>query len=158
MKRLVLSIGIVVGLGFATGRAVAQDHAAATTLKECGACHMAFPPQLLPARSWKKIMTGLSDHFGENADLAEPARAEITAYLVAHAADAPGTANGRLFLRGVDPSAVPLRITQMPFWKAAHSEVPAREFKSAQVKSAANCLACHRSGGGGEGREGGENE
>jgi cytochrome c551/c552 len=153
MKRLVISIGIVVGLCAATGQAIAQDHAAATTLKECGACHMAFPPQLLPARSWKKIMSGLSDHFGENADLAEPTRAEITAYLVAHAADAPGTANGYLFLRGVDAGAVPLRITQLPFWKAVHSEIPAREFKSAQVKSAANCLACHRSGGRGESGE-----
>ncbi len=163
MKRLVLSIGIVsigivTGLGAATGQAIAQDHAAATTLKECGACHMAFPPQLLPARSWKKIMSGLSDHFGENADLAEPTRAEITAYLVAHAADASGTPNGDLFLRGVDAGAVPLRITQLPFWKAVHSEVPAREFKSAEVKSAANCLACHRGGGEGESGEGGENE
>ena len=158
MKRLVLSIGIVVGLGPAAGQAIAQDHAAATTLKECGACHMAFPPQLLPARSWQKIMSGLADHFGENADLADPTRAEITGYLVAHAADAPGTANGWFFLRGVDASAVPLRITQLPFWKAAHSEIPAAEFKSVKVKSAANCLACHRSGGQGESGESGESE
>ncbi len=158
MKRLVLSIGIALGLGAAAGQAIAQDHAGATTLKECGACHMAFPPQLLPARSWKKIMSGLSDHFGENADLPEPTRAEIAAYLVAHAADAPGTVNGPLFLRGVDPGAVPLRITELPFWKAVHSEIPASEFKSAQVKSAANCLACHRGGGEGESGEGGENE
>jgi hypothetical protein len=154
MKRLVLSIGIVLGLGPVTGLAIAQDHAAATTQKECGACHMAFPPQLLPARSWEKIMSGLSEHFGENADLPEPTRAEIAAYLVAHAADAPGTANGRLFLRGVDPGAVPLRITELPFWKAVHSEVPAAEFKSVKVKSAANCLACHRNSGEGESGEG----
>lgn len=154
MKRLVLSIGIVVlGLGPAAGQVIAQDHAAAATLKECSACHMAFPPQMLPARSWEKIMSGLSDHFGENADLAEPTRAEIAAYLVAHAADAPGTANGRVFLRGVDPRAVPLRITELPFWKAVHNEVPAWEFKSTEVGSAANCLACHRSGGQGESRE-----
>jgi cytochrome c551/c552 len=158
MKRLVSSIGIVVGLCAAAGQAIAQDHAAATTLKECGACHMAFPPQLLPARSWQKIMSGLADHFGENADLAEPTRAEIAAYLVAHAADAPGIANGWVFLRGVDPSAVPLRITQLPFWKTAHSEIPASEFKSVKVKSAANCLACHRSGGQGESGESGESE
>ena len=161
MKPLVLSIGIALGLGAAVGQAMAQDQAAATTVKECGACHMAFPPQLLPARSWKKIMSGLSDHFGEDAELADATRAEITGYLVAHAADAPGTADSSLLMRGVDPSAVPLRITQMPFWKAAHSEVPASEFRNAQVKSAANCLACHRGGGegeSGEGREGGENE
>jgi cytochrome c551/c552 len=158
MKRLVLSIGIVVGLGPAAGQALAQDHAAATTQKECGACHMAFPPEFLPARSWKKIMSSLADHFGENAELADATRAEIAGFLVAHAADAPGTANGWAFLRGVDAGAVPLRITQLPFWKAAHNEVPAREFKSVKVKSAANCLACHRSGGQGESGEGSENE
>ena len=147
MKHLVSSIVVVVGLGPAVGQAIAQDHAVATTVEECGACHMAFPPQLLPARSWQKIMSGLADHFGENAELAEPARAEITAFLVAHAADAPGTENGRLLLRGVDASAVPLRITELPFWQAAHREIPAREFTSVKVKSAANCLACHRGGG-----------
>jgi hypothetical protein len=43
-------------------------------LKECGVCHIAYPPQMLPARSWKKIMAGLADHFGENATLPEAAR------------------------------------------------------------------------------------
>ena len=38
------------------------EHAA--TLKECGACHLAFPPQMLPARSWKKLMGDLANHFG----------------------------------------------------------------------------------------------
>ena len=37
------------------------------TLQECGECHMAFQPALLPAESWRRIMTGLSDHFGEDA-------------------------------------------------------------------------------------------
>ena len=35
--------------------------------EECGSCHMAYPPGLLPGRSWEKLMTGLADHFGENA-------------------------------------------------------------------------------------------
>ena len=44
----------------------------ATVAKECGACHMVFPPQLLPARSWQKLMADLSSHFGEDASLADP--------------------------------------------------------------------------------------
>ncbi len=32
------------------------------TLKECGECHLAFPPQMLPARSWDKLMGDLASH------------------------------------------------------------------------------------------------
>jgi hypothetical protein len=37
--------------------------------KGCGSCHMAFPPQMLPARSWTAIMDGLDKHLGENVVL-----------------------------------------------------------------------------------------
>ena len=37
--------------------------------EECGSCHMAYPPGLLPARSWTKVMSGLDNHFGDNAEL-----------------------------------------------------------------------------------------
>ena len=53
---------------------------------ECGACHMAFPAGMLPAASWQKIMAGLSDHFGEDASLADATRREIADWLVTHAA------------------------------------------------------------------------
>ena len=124
------------------------DHAA--TLNECAACHMAYPPQMLPARSWQKIMGNLADHFGEDASLAEPVRADILAYLTAHAADAPGTAQGRPYLRGLDASAVPLRITETPFWQRAHDEVSRSSFTSPSVKSPANCVACHHTATKGE--------
>jgi cytochrome c551/c552 len=124
------------------------DHAA--TLKECAACHMAYPPQMLPARSWQKIMGNLADHFGEDATLAEPVRADILAYLTAHAADAPGTAQGPRFLRGLGVDAAPLRITETPFWKRAHDEVAAGDFAAPGVKSPANCVACHHTATKGE--------
>jgi cytochrome c551/c552 len=124
------------------------DHAA--TLSECAACHMAYPPQMLPARSWQKIIDNLADHFGEDASLAEPVRTDILAYLTAHAADAPGTAQGPRFLRGLGADATPLRITQMPFWTRAHDEVSAGEFAAPAVKSPANCVACHRTAAKGE--------
>jgi cytochrome c551/c552 len=124
------------------------DHAA--TLKECAACHMAYPPQMLPTRSWQKIMGGLADHFGEDASLAEPVRADILSYLTAHAADAPGSAQGPRYLRGLGADATPLRITQMPFWTRAHNEVSASAFAAPAVKSPANCAACHRTAAKGE--------
>src|SRR4051812_22331997 len=58
--------------------------------KECGACHMAFQPELLPARSWTALMAGLDNHFGENASLDAATSQAILAYLQAHAADVGG--------------------------------------------------------------------
>jgi hypothetical protein len=110
---------------------------------ECGACHLVFPPQFLPARSWQALMADLGDHFGEDASLPEPVRSEITNYLVAHAADAPGTREGRRFLRGLDTASIPLRISLTPWWQRAHDEIRPAAFTSAKVKSPANCAACH---------------
>src|SRR5258707_12423348 len=45
------------------------DHAA--TIKECGACHLVFPPQMLPTRSWQKLMGDLKAHFGQDASIAD---------------------------------------------------------------------------------------
>ena len=98
-----------------------------TVAKECGACHMVFPPQLLPARSWQKLMADLSSHFGEDATLADPARQTITSYLVAHAADGPQTRDGKRFLRGLSAADTPQRISATPFWQRAHDEVSAAQ-------------------------------
>ena len=35
-----------------------------TVLIECSDCHLAYQPQMLPQRSWLKLMDGLADHFG----------------------------------------------------------------------------------------------
>jgi len=110
------------------------------TKTECSACHMAFQPQFLPARSWQALMSDLTNHFGENAQLDQATAADITAYLVANAADANGKSR---ILRGVKDSETPLRITDMPWWIRAHSEeVSPASFNRAGSK--ANCVACHR--------------
>ena len=51
--------------------------------KECGSCHMVFPPQFLPQRSWQKLVETLSDHFGENASLGEAEQKAVLDYLLA---------------------------------------------------------------------------
>jgi len=107
---------------------------------ECGACHIPFPPAMLPARSWTALMNGLAVHFGENAGLDADTVQTLRTYLEANAADAGG--RGRRILRGLKPDMTPLRITQMPFWIAIHGgEVSTSAFKRAKSKS--NCAACH---------------
>lgn len=113
-----------------------------TVKKECGACHLAFQPQMLPKRSWEKIMMGLSDHFGEDASLDKATVQEVKEYLTENAADS-GWWSGK-FLRGIKDDMTPLRITEMPYWVREHNkEVPNWAWRDAKVKTKANCVACH---------------
>ncbi|TCO69384.1 cytochrome b/b6 domain-containing protein [Rhodovulum euryhalinum] len=108
---------------------------------ECGACHMAYHPSLLPARSWKQLMAGLDDHFGENAWVDAGDAAEIEAWLTAHSAETVDTAPARIFAR-TDPEA-PATLTEAPAWKRLHGDLPDALFDRAPIFSRANCAACH---------------
>jgi len=111
-------------------------------MQECGACHMAFSPQMLPAKSWEKIMEGLGSHFGEDATLDRDSVIHIRESLMANAADS-GVISGR-FMRGLSKTDAPLRITETPYWIRSHGEVSQQTWISSRVKSKANCVACHR--------------
>jgi mono/diheme cytochrome c family protein len=100
---------------------------------ECGGCHMAFPAGLLPAASWKKVMSGLDKHFDTDASLSPQDTKEITDYLVKYASNRWTSA------------AAPLRISDSEWFKAKHSasEIAPSVWKRESVKSPANCMACH---------------
>lgn len=53
---------------------------------ECGACHLANPPGMLPVASWVRLLDGLADHFGENAELDPETRASLLSWLGKNAA------------------------------------------------------------------------
>ena len=36
-------------------------------VQECASCHVAYPPGMLPAASWARLMSGLGQHFGTDA-------------------------------------------------------------------------------------------
>ncbi|MCK0505587.1 diheme cytochrome c [Aromatoleum anaerobium] len=113
------------------------------TVDECGSCHMAFPPAMLPAASWRRMMVELDDHFGDNASLDPQTAAHVTRYLVDNAADAGGRRYGRKLMKGVPAGASPQRITELPKWVREHDEVSRSEWQHKDVGSKANCLACH---------------
>ena len=52
-----------------------------TWIEECGSCHLAYPPSLLTADNWRRMMGGLDRHFGSNASLDAASAAKITAFL-----------------------------------------------------------------------------
>lgn len=110
---------------------------------ECAACHLAYPAGTLPRRSWSALMLTLDDHFGENAELLPDDSLEITQYLLANAADGPGQGYNR-FLRGLAPEATPLRVTETPFFKRQHREIPDRRVTgNPEVGGFSQCQACH---------------
>ena len=107
--------------------------------EECGSCHMAYPTTLLPGRSWSKIMAGLEDHFGENAELDVQTRQKIDDYLVLKSS----RVSYRKLFRNLGDAA-PLRITELPYFVQEHNEIPARFVTgNEQVKSLSRCNACH---------------
>ena len=66
------ALALAAGLWCGAGGAQAIDLTPidnAATQKECSACHIAFPPQMLPMRSWQSLLGHLSSHFGEDASL-----------------------------------------------------------------------------------------
>lgn len=112
-----------------------------TYLSECGDCHHAYHPSLLPAASWQKMMAGLEDHFGEDASLDAQAVSSITGWLNSFSAKHWDTeaANN---LRQIS-SQEPLRITASPYWLRRHQNIGAATFNSKAVNSKGNCIACH---------------
>lgn len=113
-------------------------------IKECGSCHMPYPPGALPARSWEKLMAKLSDHFGENAEMPEPDRKVITDFLTANAAEHSSGHYAQRFLKSLKANETPLRITEVPFFVREHREVPKRVFTAhPELKSLSKCEGCH---------------
>jgi hypothetical protein len=111
--------------------------------EECGSCHLAFAPSMLPASSWKRMMGELDKHFGDNASVDAATAERITRYLVANAGDTAGQRYSGKLLKGVNPGSAPQRITELPKWVSEHRKVPDWEWRHKEVRSKANCAACH---------------
>ena len=112
--------------------------------EECGSCHLAYPPGLLPARSWDKVMLELESHFGDNAELDIETHQLITRYLLTNSADKSDYRRSKKFSRSINFNDAPVRISETPYFKHEHDEIPAR-FVTAnpKVNSFSQCDACH---------------
>lgn len=123
-------------------------------LSECGECHMAYAPGLLPARSWRAIMNGLDDHFGDNAELDADMHSQLLDYLTQHSADHADSPRSRKIARQLAADDAPLRISELPFFRHEHDEVrPDLVRDNPEVGSFSHCGACHRRADNGSFRE-----
>jgi hypothetical protein len=120
----------------------------ASYTEECGACHMAYQPGLLPADAWRRIMQpdALAAHYGDDASLEPALRQDLTAYLTGHGAEQARSSRSRAFAVGkADVNGLP-RITATRYFRNEHHEIPARMVAdNAEVGGFSNCNACHTS-------------
>lgn len=132
------------GLAWAEARAILPMPDGTLYVSECGSCHTAYAPGFLPARSWRQLMDGLGRHFGDDASLSAAERALILAQLEALATDTPN-ADPEIAARNraIPAQAVPLRITETPFFRFMHDEVPGSIWQRPKISRKANCGACH---------------
>lgn len=113
-------------------------------LQECGSCHFPYQPGLLPARSWNKLMGGLENHFGENAELPAGDAKALTDYLVRNAADHANFKRSRKIMNALPPGDTPLRVSDTPYFIDKHGQL-SREMvqDNPEVVSISRCGVCH---------------
>jgi hypothetical protein len=147
MSRLWLAASAVIAMVAAAVAAADDDRfppiSNEAVRSECGECHIAYPPQMLPQRSWRKLFDGLPDHFDEQLSLDDATKEQVLRYLLDHAADASRAKQARKFLRGLDSGDTPIRITETPRWKREHHELPKRVWSDPRVASRGDCAVCH---------------
>ena len=114
---------------------IAAPRLAAYT-QECAACHLAYPPGLLPAASWQRLMTHLPKHFGVDASLDPATQKSLAAWLAA---------NGGSYKKVAREAAPPPqdRISQSVWFIREHREISSAVWKRPAVGSEARCAACH---------------
>jgi hypothetical protein len=102
-------------------------------VRDCGDCHVAYPPGLLPAASWARLMADLGDHYGSDASLEPPIAREIARWLQAHA----GT------YRRVSAAPPQDRITRSAWFERKHRGIDPAVWTLPSVVGPSNCAACH---------------
>jgi hypothetical protein len=101
--------------------------------QECASCHTAYPPGMLPARSWQRIMNTLDKHYGSDATLDAATCGRSTA----GCRPTPAAANTRAKSRRRTASRV------RPGSSASTARSMPAVWQLTSVKTPANCGACH---------------
>jgi hypothetical protein len=108
----------------------------------CGGCHFAYQPELLPSASWKKILDGVDDHFRESIDLDQQTKSVILDYLDRNSAEHSTANRAGKIMRSLHGQA-PTRITEIPYIREKHRELSPKVFEREAIGSLSNCIACH---------------
>jgi hypothetical protein len=138
-------VGLAIGLLGVTAQAQVSVPIPAFTpyTQQCNVCHFAYPPGMLPAGSWKKLLDDMPQHFTGQVMINVDTQNEISQWLQANA--------GTFALVAEEPPQH--RITQSQWWKKIHmnnSKLPAAVWKKSTVSKGSSCVTCHQSAAKGE--------
>lgn len=100
---------------------------------ECASCHIAYPPAMLPARSWQRLVAGLDAHFGTDASSDAATVQWLGTWLQARA----GTG------RRAAEEPPHDRITRSAWFERKHRKIEPAVWTLPDVRSPAHCAACH---------------
>ncbi len=146
MSRLSIAAAAIIAMA-APARAFADDRfppiGSEVVRSECGDCHIAYQPEMLPQRSWRKLIDALPKHFDEELSLDEQTRQQVLRYLLDNAADKSEAKAARKFLRELGPGDTPIRITDTPRWKDKHRELSKSVWSDPRVAVKGDCAVCH---------------
>ncbi len=121
---------------------------------ECGSCHLAYQAGLLPARSWRTLLDGQHDHFGEHLALDAATVAHLDTFLTANAAERQITEAAWYVQRTTLSMQTPLRVTDTAYWRHKHGTLDAALWSRSRVHGRGDCAACHLDAAAGTFRDG----
>lgn len=133
-KRLPMRLAALFALLAASAACQAGDHRyilSPTYVRECGSCHVAFPPALMTAPDWHAVMNTLERHYGTDASLDAKTQAALAAELQRDASRRDKHAD----------AGQPPRLTRSAWFVKEHGKLP--EKASATLPAAAQCEGCH---------------
>ena len=130
---VLLALASAASAALADSRAMPADSMLPAYRQECAACHMAYPPGMLPAASWTRMLGRLDQHYGTDASLDPAMVRQIGTWLEAHAST----------YKRVREQPPQDRITRSAWFERKHRELDAAVWQRTAVGSRANCMACH---------------
>ena len=115
-------------------------------VKECGSCHFAYSPGLLPARSWERYVERFDSHFGEKLGFDAATRDKLRAYLVENAADRSGYEGSKVFMERIGKEQTPYRLNEVRLFREMHIIIRQvmSSYPRVKVKTLSDCGACHQ--------------
>ncbi len=135
LARLVVKLLIAAANVGVTSSALAESGSRqpppAKYIEECASCHAPFPAPMLPAASWKAVMSSLDKHFGTDASVDPTTTQALSTWLTDNAS------------RRTTTRPPQDRLTLGADFLRKHREVSSNLWSRPSIRSASNCAACH---------------
>lgn len=87
-------------------------------------------------------MGDLENHFGDDASLSVEDTKNILEFLLQNSAETSTMQASLSFLNSIGNKDI-IAMSETNYWKKKHSDIPEELFKHQEIKSKANCKACH---------------